>query len=76
MSSACPSAPISSSMCFCCRLSIPEGVSSVLFQNRNFHFKCYVCSHCRSSLMDTSVFFLQNDLLCADCHLIKQRQNA
>jgi len=53
--------------CKSCNIEIPEGVSSMVFQNSSYHCRCYFCSNCHVSLMDSRVFSHQNHLYCSDC---------
>jgi hypothetical protein len=54
--------------CSNCHVDIPEGVSSILFQNRRYHFKCYVCYHCNCSLLEHVPLLEKELLMCEDCH--------
>jgi len=54
--------------CQSCRVTIPKGISSILFQNRNYHFKCYVCYHCHCSLLEQIPHVEKDLLMCEDCH--------
>jgi len=58
----------SSPCCQTCRNPIPEGTSSILFQNRRYHLKCYVCYHCHCSLLEVVPHMEKYLLMCEDCH--------
>jgi len=58
----------SSPCCQTCRNAIPEGTSSILFQNRRYHLKCYVCYHCHCSLLEVVPHMEKDLLMCEDCH--------
>jgi hypothetical protein len=57
-------------ICLRCKLNIPDGASSILFHNRNYHPKCYVCSHCHCTLLDQSPVLKNQELLCDNCHIV------
>lgn len=61
----CPYVP--GEACHRCNIEIPKDVSKMMFQNRTYHCKCYYCSTCKISLMDSRAFNHLNDLYCSDC---------